>query len=48
VARGIVQKHGGFIVVRSSTRPGHSGTAFSVFLPADAQQPLKSLEATAA
>ncbi len=48
VARGIVQKHGGFIVVRSSTRPGRSGTTFSIFLPADARQPLKSLEATAA
>ncbi len=48
VARGIVQKHGGFIAVHSSTRPGNSGTAFSVFLPADTRQPVKSLEASAA
>jgi len=30
----IVQKQGGSIRFRSSTRPGHSGTVFSVFLPA--------------
>ncbi len=33
VTRGIVQKHGGRIRVRSSTRPGRSGTFFSVFFP---------------
>jgi two-component system CheB/CheR fusion protein len=33
VARGIVAKHGGSIRWRSSTRPGRSGTVFSVFLP---------------
>ncbi len=47
VARGIVQKHGGFIVVRSSTCPGRSGTTFSVFLRTDIHAP-KSLEASAA
>ena len=30
---GIVHKHGGHIRVRTSTRPGHSGSCFSVFLP---------------
>jgi PAS domain S-box-containing protein len=33
VSRGIVQKHGGEIRFRSSTRPGRSGTTFSIFLP---------------
>src|SRR5438309_1434991 len=33
VASGIVDKHGGWIRVRSSTQPGRSGTCFSVFLP---------------
>jgi PAS domain S-box-containing protein len=36
VVRGIVTKHGGFIRMRSSTRPKRSGTVFSVFLPIDA------------
>lgn len=30
----VVQKHGGRLRVRSSTRPGHSGSVFSIFLPA--------------
>ncbi len=34
VVRGIVAKHGGSIRMRSSTRPGRTGTLFSVFLPA--------------
>ena len=34
VASGIVDKHGGWIRVRSSTQPGRSGTCFSVFFPA--------------
>ena len=34
VSTKIVQKQGGSIRFRSSTRPGHSGTVFSVFLPA--------------
>jgi signal transduction histidine kinase len=33
VSRGIVQKHEGSISMRTSTRPGSSGTAFSIFLP---------------
>ena len=34
----IIHKHGGSVKVRSSVRPGHSGTCFSVFLPSSAQQ----------
>jgi PAS domain S-box-containing protein len=34
LVEGIVRKHGGQIRVRSCTRPGRSGTVFSVFLPA--------------
>lgn len=33
VSSGIVQKHQGWIRVRSNTRPGHTGTVFSVFVP---------------
>jgi PAS domain S-box-containing protein len=33
VSNGIIQKHEGSIHVHSSTRPGRSGTVFSVFLP---------------
>jgi len=33
VSRSLVQKHGGRISFRTSTRHGHSGTIFSVFLP---------------
>lgn len=35
VCKNIVEKHGGAIRVRSSTKPGHSGAVFSVFLPSD-------------
>lgn len=35
VSQGIVEKHGGFIRLKSSTTPEHRGTVFSVFLPAD-------------
>ena len=35
VSQGIVEKHGGFIRLRSSTDPRHHGTVFSVFLPTD-------------
>jgi PAS domain S-box-containing protein len=38
VVKGIVAKHGGTIRMRSSTRPGQSGTVFSVFLPTEASQ----------
>lgn len=33
VSRGIVEKHGGKIALRSCTRPGRSGTVFSILLP---------------
>jgi signal transduction histidine kinase len=33
VTRGIIEKHEGTIRFISSSRPGRSGTAFSVFLP---------------
>ena len=33
LSEGIVRKHQGRIRVRSSARPGHSGTTFSLFLP---------------
>ncbi len=33
VASGIVDKHGGWIRMRSSTQPGRSGTCFVVFFP---------------
>jgi signal transduction histidine kinase len=33
LSEGIVRKHQGLIRVRSCTRPGQSGTVFSVFLP---------------
>lgn len=42
VSQGIVVKHGGRLQMRSSTRPGCSGTVFSIFLPADASQPAAS------
>jgi PAS domain S-box-containing protein len=34
VSSGIVKKHHGTIRVRTSSRPGHSGTVFSIVLPA--------------
>lgn len=36
LVRNTVQKHGGVLRVRSSTKPGRSGTVFTIFLPADA------------
>jgi PAS domain S-box-containing protein len=36
VSKGIVERHGGTIRLRSRTTPGCSGTVFSIFLPADA------------
>jgi signal transduction histidine kinase len=35
VSKGIIDKHSGVVRVRSSTKPGHSGTAFSIFIPLD-------------
>ncbi len=37
ITRGIVEKHGGMIHVRSKTIAGNSGTAFSIFLPTESQ-----------
>ncbi len=37
VSQGIIRKHDGNIRMRSSTRPGASGTVFSIFLPTDAK-----------
>ena len=36
ICREIVQRHNGRILLRTSQRPGHSGTTFNVFLPFDA------------
>jgi signal transduction histidine kinase len=36
VSQGIVVKHGGSLRMRSCTRPGHSGTVFSICLPLSA------------
>jgi signal transduction histidine kinase len=36
VSKGIVEKHGGSMRVRSGRRPGSSGTVVSIFLPQDA------------
>jgi PAS domain S-box-containing protein len=41
----IVQKYGGRIRVRSTVKPGHSGTTFCVFLPTAANQGLISSKA---
>jgi len=38
VSQGIIMKHGGRMQMRSSTRPGRSGTVFSIFLPLAASQ----------
>jgi signal transduction histidine kinase len=38
VSKGIVERHGGTIRLRSRTTPGSSGTVFSVFLPANAAE----------
>jgi PAS domain S-box-containing protein len=38
LVKGIVERHGGSIRVKSSTAPGNSWTVFSVFLPAWGQQ----------
>jgi len=36
VSHEIVERHGGTLAVRSSQRPGHSGTVFTLFLPFEA------------
>lgn len=35
VSQGIIEKHGGFIRLKSSTGPTQRGTVFSIFLPAE-------------
>jgi len=45
VSQGIVQKHGGFIRLKSSVHPERSGTAFSIFLPLQSEE--RSLTMTA-
>ena len=35
ISKGIIDKHRGSIRFRSSTRPGSSGTVFSIFIPHD-------------
>jgi PAS domain S-box-containing protein len=35
VSQGIIEKHGGFIRLKSSTGPNKRGTVFSIFLPAE-------------
>jgi PAS domain S-box-containing protein len=45
ITRGIVEKHGGMIHVRSKIGPESSGTAFSVFLPLEPHEMKKSAAA---
>jgi PAS domain S-box-containing protein len=45
VVKGIVAKHGGSIRMRSSIRPGQSGTVFSIFLPTESCQVIPTLPA---
>ena len=40
LSRDIIRKHRGRIRVRSSVQPGRRGTVFSIFLPAESQQPM--------
>jgi PAS domain S-box-containing protein len=43
VSKGILKKHGGSIVTRSSTVPGRSGTVFSVVLPLAQTAPARNI-----
>lgn len=45
LVRDVVRRHDGTLHVRSSTQPGHSGTVFTVFLPAQAGEPSQSIAA---
>jgi signal transduction histidine kinase len=45
LVRDVVRRHDGLLRVRSSTTPGHSGTVFTVFLPAQANEPAQSVAA---
>ena len=42
VSKGIIDRHSGVVRVRSSTKPGHSGTVFSIFIPLDRRDVLKN------
>ena len=44
VSQGIVQKHGGYIHVRSNVRGPRKGTCFSIFLPSDYEKPAEESE----
>jgi signal transduction histidine kinase/DNA-binding response OmpR family regulator len=46
LTHGIVRKHNGSIRIRTSIRPGRSGTAFSVFLPQMANQRIRARAAS--
>jgi signal transduction histidine kinase len=41
VSNNIVEKHGGYIQLKSSVTPGRTGTTFSVFLPADSHPSIR-------
>lgn len=45
LVRDVVRRHDGLLRVRSSTQPGHTGTVFTVFLPAQANEPSQSVAA---
>jgi PAS domain S-box-containing protein len=44
VSRGIVSKHNGTIRMRTSTRPGRSGTCFALFFPCGNPEPAVELD----
>jgi signal transduction histidine kinase/CheY-like chemotaxis protein len=48
VSQGIVLKHGGKLQMRTSTRPGRTGTVFSIYLPAVAARPAEAKNPMAA
>jgi two-component system NtrC family sensor kinase len=45
LVRDVVRMHDGLLGVRSSTKPGRSGTVFTVFLPVPANEPAQSIAA---
>ena len=46
VCKGIVERHGGSLRLRSRTTAGNSGTVFSVFLPASGPAPQQTSSET--
>ena len=42
ISKGIIDKHGGLIRFRSSTKQGKSGTIFSIFIPTDGRAMLET------